>query len=90
MRKFAWLLMTVIFVAGCAIGPQPYWQAPNRADLNQSKDDLECRALANQAATGAGNWSSDRHLRDAFYQQAVTQYYVQCVESRGYTLVTPR
>ena len=79
-----------LLLTACAVGPQGYWRAPDRADLNQQKDNIECQAMAAQAATGAGSWSSDPAIRAAIFQNAKDQYYAQCLQSRGYQWVTPR
>ena len=41
-------------------------------------------ATANQAAYGAGNWSSDPAIRNAIFQNARDQYFAMCLESRGW------
>ena len=89
MKTAKLLLLAAMMSActACATMPQGYWRAPSET-ANRAQDDLECRALANQAAMGAGGWSSDRAIRAAFYDEAVQQYFNQCVESRGYRWVT--
>ena len=67
-----------------------YWKWPERADLNLEKDDLECQAMAGQAAQGAGGWTSVAPVGAAFYDHAKQQYYNQCLQSRGYTWIPPR
>ena len=90
MRKFICLLVLASTVAltACAIGPQPYWQGVE--GRNRAQDDLECRAMANQAAMGAGAWSSSSPVQAAIRDHAAQQYFNQCVHSRGYQWVMPR
>jgi hypothetical protein len=100
MIRLLLILLTVCLVTACGTHLQPYgtssparapyWESPSRADVNRPKDDLECSAMAVQAASGAGGWTSVAPMRDAIYQQARQNYYNQCVQSRGYTWVTPR
>lgn len=87
MPRVLFALLTGLLLTACTIGPQGYWRAPDRADLNQQKDDLECAAIASQAAQGAGGWTSVAPMRDAIYQQARQDAYNQCVSSRGYQWV---
>jgi hypothetical protein len=86
MRKLIFLLMLVSTLTLTACVPMAAqrhtWENPD--GRNRAQDDLECRALAAQAAQGAGGWSSDRTLRAVLYDQTVQQYYNQCAESRGY------
>src|SRR5262245_55984614 len=89
MRRIVLYLSCVGLLLGCALGPQPYLQAPQRADVNQPQDEGQCLAQASLEAMGAGDWSSDRALRQAFYQQAKAEAYVRCMNARGYTLVYP-
>jgi hypothetical protein len=89
MRPFLWMLLLSALLAGCvAPGQQAYWRAPD--DANRQKDHLECLALANQAAMGAGAWTGVDPIAAAFRDQAAGQYYMQCLQSRGYQLVQPR
>jgi hypothetical protein len=88
--KILLVLSFLLICTACAIGPQPYWESPAGMAANRQQDDLECSALAAQAASGAGDWSSDRAIRAGIYQHARQNYYNQCVQSRGYRWVTPR
>lgn len=92
MRKLISLCaLTLLLCTACATYTAPgYWRAPDRAEVNRSKDDLECRAIAGQAAAGAGGWTSVSPVQAAFYDHAKQQYYVQCLRSRGYAWVAPR
>jgi hypothetical protein len=90
MRQKLLLLLSTVMLTACVVGPQGYWRAPDRADVNRQKDNIECQAMAGQAATGAGTWSSDPAIRSAIFDHAKGQYFAQCVQSRSYTWVTPR
>lgn len=81
----------MLLIIGCAIPTQPgYWRAPDRADLDRQKDDLECQALASQAAQGAGGFTSSAPYRAAIYDSAKQRYYEQCLQTRGYVWVPPQ
>lgn len=84
------ILLVLLVCVGCAVQEAAYLRAPDRADLNQSKDEVECLALASQAAQGAGSFTSAAPYAAAIYDGVKTRYFVQCMQSRGYTLVTPR
>jgi hypothetical protein len=83
------MLATCLLLTACVTQPG-YWRAPERADLNQQKDDLECRAMANQAAQGAGAWTGVDPIAAAFRDRTAGHYYLQCLQSRGYVWVPPR
>jgi hypothetical protein len=87
MRRL--LLCAGLLLTACVTQPG-YWRSPERADLNQQQDHVECVALASQAAQGAGAWTSVAPMAAAFYDQAKEQYYMQCLQSRGYVWVPPR
>jgi hypothetical protein len=73
----------VLFVAGCA-APVTY-DHPTKPLAEKQRDHIECLALANQAAMGAGGWSSDPALRNAIFTNARDQHYLTCLQSRGWT-----
>jgi hypothetical protein len=79
------MLMLLLCVGGCAMGPQPYLDAPHKTLSERQTDAVECQALAAQAATGAGAWSRDRAIRAAIYDNARDQYLAQCLQGRGWT-----
>jgi hypothetical protein len=86
MRRWLLLITVLVSLVACATGPQPYLQAPERADVNQQQDHVECLALASQAAQGAGSFTSVAPVQAAFFDEAKQRYYVQCMQGRGYTL----
>lgn len=90
MKAVSLVLLVLLCGTACVPMTQGYWKPPDRADLNRQQDDLECRAMAAQAATGAGAWSSDPAIRAGAFASERDRYYVQCVTSRGYTWVPPR
>jgi hypothetical protein len=57
---------------------------PSKPLAEKQKDYVECMATANQAAYGAGNWSSDPAIRSAIFANARDQYLAMCLESRGW------
>jgi len=89
MRRILLYVLGVSLLIGCAVRPQPYLQAPAGAEVNRPQDEGQCLAQASLEAMGAGDWSSDRYLRNAFYQQAKANAYGRCMQARGYTWVSP-
>jgi hypothetical protein len=83
MIQNGWLIIVLgLFVAGCA-APVTY-NHPSKPLAEKQRDTVECLAMANQAAYGAGNWSSDPAIRNAIFQNARDQYFAMCLESRGW------
>jgi hypothetical protein len=74
-------------VGGC-VAPVTY-DHPGKALAEKQRDHVECLATANQAAYGAGNWSSDPAIRNAIFQNARDQYFAMCLESRGWSQGSP-
>jgi hypothetical protein len=83
MTHTHWILSLVaLLVAGC-VAPVTY-DHPGKALAEKQRDHVECLATANQAAYGAGNWSSDRAIRSAIFDNARDRYFAMCLESRGW------
>jgi hypothetical protein len=84
---YRWLLLCTVLLGmtACVTAPQPYLRAPDRADLNQQKDHLECMAQAALVVQGAGGFTSVAPVQAAFYDHAKQQAYVGCLETRGYS-----
>jgi hypothetical protein len=78
------LCLLVIAVTACVSAPQRYLHADHKPLTEQQRDTVECQALVAQAATGAGAWSTDPHLRAALFNQARDEQFQQCLESRGW------
>jgi hypothetical protein len=76
------LSLLTLIVAGCA-APFTY-NHPTKPLAEKQRDHLECLALANQAAMGAGGWSSDPAIRQGFFAHARDQYFLTCLQSRGW------
>jgi hypothetical protein len=88
MGTTRWILsLFALCIAGCA-APVTY-NHPSKPMAEQQKDYVECLATANQAAAGAGNWSSDRAIRSAVFANARDQYFAMCLESRGWSQGAP-
>ena len=81
------LSLVALLVAGC-VTPVTY-DHPGKALAEKQRDHVECLATANQAAYGAGNWSSDRAIRSAIFDNARDQYFAMCLQSRGWVAHTP-
>jgi hypothetical protein len=88
IRKTLLILTYALSLTACAMAPQGHWAGGS--DRNRAQDDLQCRAMANQAAMGAGSWTSVSPVQAAIRDNAAEQYYNQCVQSLGYQWVTPR
>ena len=83
MSQKHWLLGVLgVLVVGC-VAPVTS-DHPSKPLAEKQRDTVECLATANQAAYGAGNWSSDRAIRSAIFQNARDQYFAMCLESRGW------
>jgi hypothetical protein len=83
MTTLKWILsLLALVVAGCAT-PVTY-DHPTKPFTEKQRDHIECLALANQAAMGAGGWSSDPAIRNAIFTNARDQYYITCLQSRGW------
>jgi hypothetical protein len=81
-RIYGILSALSLLMAGC-VAPVTY-DHPSKALAEKQRDHVECLATANQAAYGAGNWSSDPAIRSAIFQNARDQYFAMCLESRGW------
>jgi hypothetical protein len=51
--------------------------------MTSAQTELECLALASQAAMGAGAWTSVAPVRAAIYDNAKAQYFQQCMASKS-------
>jgi hypothetical protein len=84
MRTLSWALgLSALYIAGCA-APVTY-NHPSKPMAEQQKDYVECLATANQAAAGAGSWSSDPAIRSGIFANARDRYFAMCLESRGWS-----
>ena len=83
MMQNGWIIIVLgLFAAGYA-APVMY-NHPSKPLAEKQRDAVECLATANQAAYGAGGWSSDPAIRNAIFQNARDQYFAMCLESRGW------
>jgi hypothetical protein len=82
------VVLVMLGLVGCA-APVAY-DHPTKPRAEKQGDYVECLATANQAASGAGNWSSDRILRSALFDHARDQYFAMRLESRGWYAHTTR
>jgi hypothetical protein len=81
------LSLLALVAAGCA-APITY-DHPTKPFAEKQRDHVECMATANQAAAGAGGWSSDPAIRSAIFDNARDQYFAMCLESRGWSQGAP-
>src|SRR5919108_3155750 len=77
------ILSVLSLLAGGCVAPVTY-DHPSKALAEKQWDHVECMATANQAAAGAGGWSSDPAIRSAIFANARDQYFAICLESRGW------
>jgi hypothetical protein len=84
MKRIAYLIGTLLLMS-CVTGPYPYLDASHKPPHDQQRDEVECQALAGQAAFGSGDWSSDRAIRAAIAANVRDHQYVKCLKSRGWT-----
>jgi hypothetical protein len=83
------IVLLLSSLAGCVTASRPSLDAMKPLEEKQ-RDVVECQALAAQAATGTGEWSSDRAVRSALYTNARDQYLALCLQSRGWRWVDSR
>jgi hypothetical protein len=91
MSRLFLLLLAILMLTACAMGPQGRWTAPhNPGDAKIIKDHEECLILASHEAKGYGAFFSDDILRAAMYNNAKEQAYNACVQRRGYSFQVAR
>ena len=81
-RTYGILSVLSLLVSGC-VAPVTY-DHPSKPLAEKQRDHVECLATANQAAAGAGQWSSDPAIRSAIFDNARDQYFAMCLESHGW------
>ena len=72
--KKSFLITLIVLLSGC--GTQITWNKPGLTNESFSKDNLECRVMAEK------NSSGNPSLRN--------EYYKSCMMSRGYTIETSK
>jgi outer membrane biogenesis lipoprotein LolB len=82
------LLLAMLLLTACAMGPQPYLDTSKPSDARQ-RDLVECQAIAAQSAQGQGAWFSDPAMRAATFANARDTYLAQCLQSRGWSWQRP-
>ncbi len=88
-RAVALIVCLALVGVGCTLSTPLTYHHPTKALADRQKDLVECAALAGQASTGAGEWSSDRAVRSAVQANVRDQYFATCLESRGWVAGAP-
>jgi hypothetical protein len=83
-RRWTALVFSTMLISGCAIPQQPIYDHPTASQAEKQRDVVECSAQASQAAAGAGNVYTHPDLRAVAYQNARSQFFTLCLESRGW------
>jgi hypothetical protein len=79
LRQLSLTVAAIGLCTACAMGSYP--QSTYTPQMSQTE--MACLTFASQSASGAGQWSSDRAMRAAIYDNVKAQYYQQCMANKA-------